>query len=413
MTGISADLESAAAYAVAAVSADGEPKTDSGKMAMLSRGRWRLRVRRLGGKQMLALCGVFAATIMFRGGRGFDSGMSADLSDKALLRFDPEGESSPNWISRLLTSRKLSLTITDYDTSQEYEIPQFYDNIANVWDTITLEDQPMLFYVPGTGGSTMSKIFSHCLEMVTAGRMAGTDPSNNGLLPANEIVVNTHSVTGAQYINIDVTTFAGISRAISQDLATDRKASVILTQRLNEASGMFTGAHKGRLFVMLRHPIKRIVNQFYYRQRATWEADYDTELAGMSLEDYAQSDKFVDNFVVRSLLNKVTEDISPSHVETAKHILRRKFLVGVTEWFDLSLVRFERYFGWWDDYSVMGNTTVNYCHHRKIMDHNPTGTYPTSEPGSVAYQKIAVRNWADFELYFYAKNLFYQQASLV
>ena len=75
-------------------------------------------------------------------------------------------------------------------------------------------------------------------------------------------------------------------------------------------------------------------------------------------------------------------------------------------------VRFEQYFGWWDDYSVLTNTTINYCHYKKINDGNHIGSVPTKDAEAPAI--IAARNWADMELFMYAKHqLFPAQASLV
>ena len=75
-------------------------------------------------------------------------------------------------------------------------------------------------------------------------------------------------------------------------------------------------------------------------------------------------------------------------------------------------VRFEQYFGWWDDYSVLTNTTINYCHYKKISDGNHLGSTPTKDAAAAAI--LAARNWADMELFMYAKHqLFPAQAALV
>jgi len=330
------------------------------------------------------------------------------LMPNNLPLFDPEGQESGFGLFRTLT-----LTITDYDTSQETDIPAFYDNYANVWDTITQEDQPMLFFVTRTGVRTLRKILGSCLGMCLASNLAATDPSGEGLLPADALEIKTHSVTGDSYLNVDLSTSEGIAKGVSTDLVPSRLADVMITQRLYESAAMFTPSYKGRLFIILRNPIKRVVDQFYYRQRATWEDDYDEELAAMTLDEFSRSDKMVENYIVRSLLNKGDGDLTASHVQTAKHILRRKFIVGLVEWYSLGVVRFEKYFGWWEKYQVVTNTTVNFCHYSKITDDIPTGYNPKSELGSESWKVIGVRNWADIELYFYAKDLFYQQAKLV
>jgi len=356
------------------------------------------------------------------------SSSKSERSGRPKFAFDPEGLSSSSsprsllWsllrdpsssIANLVLPRKLSLTIHGYDTTQERPIPPFYDHAANVWDTITAEDQPALVHVPRAGGTTLAKLMSHCLGMVTASKMVTMDPNQNGLLPYNTLAINTHTVTGARYLNVDPSTHEGLDRAVFLNAVPSRLADVVIAHDLQWSSPLYDSVHRSRLFLMIRHPVKREVDQFYYMQRSTWEDDYDPAIASMTLEEYAASDKMVENYVVRMLLHRTTEEVTPEDVETAKHILRRKFLVGVHEWFDLSVVRFERYFGWWEDRGVLTNTTVNYCHHKKIADGDGRGDFPRTEPGSLAHKRLAVRNWADLELYFYAKNLFYRQAALV
>ena len=77
-----------------------------------------------------------------------------------------------------------------------------------------------------------------------------------------------------------------------------------------------------------------------------------------------------------------------------------------------STVRFEQYFGWWDEYSVLTNSTINYCHYKKISTGDHFGRHPTPNTDAVAV--IAARNWADIELFMYAKSvLFPMQSTLI
>lgn len=177
---------------------------------------------------------------------------------------------------------------------------------------------------------------------------------------------------------------------------------------------LFSPSYRARGFVMFRHPVKRIVDQFYYRQHATWERTYDADLAVMSLEQFAVSDKLVENLYVRELNQLQSDiDVTVAQVNLAKEILRRKFVVGITEWFDVGMVRFEKYFGWWDQYNVLGNITTNNCHYRVIEDGDTVGNYPKVPNNEDLYSIIATRNWADLELYHYAKTLFAEQAKLL
>jgi hypothetical protein len=176
----------------------------------------------------------------------------------------------------------------------------------------------------------------------------------------------------------------------------------------------FSSTYKARGFAMMRHPAKRVEDQFYYRQHATWEGNFDMEMATMSLAEFASSDKLIENFEVRSLLQmEATIDITEADVALAKEILRQKFIVGIFEWYDISVVRFEKYFGWFDEYEVLDNTTVNWCHFKWIdyMDH--VGSFPKVPTAEQIQDTIMTRMWADVELYHYAKNLFAEQSKLL
>ena len=118
------------------------------------------RVRLHSRKMLIGTIGALAALNLFGPSiRG--------LMPNNLPLFDPEGQESGFGLFRTLT-----LTITDYDTSQETDIPAFYDNYANVWDTITQEDQPMLFFVTRTGVRTLRKILGSCLGMCLASNVS-------------------------------------------------------------------------------------------------------------------------------------------------------------------------------------------------------------------------------------------------
>lgn len=219
------------------------------------------------------------------------------------------------------TGVRRSLALT-YDTSSTLTIPSFYDNAANVWDTTVIaQDQPFFWYVPKAGGSTLSKIFTFCLDFVSCSPMAIESPTDR-------LVINSHS-NGGKYLNVDPSTDAGLAKAATWNVA--GYADVLITHKLEEAAPLFSQSNKARMFTLLRQPVKRITDLFFYKQRATWEPTFDPELAKMSLKEYAQSDKHVTNFVTRTLLGHTTEELTPEDVDLAKDILRRKFIVGIME----------------------------------------------------------------------------------
>lgn len=302
------------------------------------------------------------------------------------------------------TSRALR-RLADYDQSETIPLPSWTDKFANVWDPVTVYDQPFFWYIGKAGGGTLEKLFSFCLGLVSA--------SHKGEKNNDPIGAYLHD-DGGLYLNAKTDSPEEIDVARQMGLVGSGLADVVVSQHLTYASYMFDATHRARAFVMLRHPVKRAIDQFYYRQHATWESSFDPELAGMSLSQYSLSNKFVENYEVRSLL-QITDSrpITADHVALAKEILRRKFVVGIFEWFDITVVRFEKYFGWWDTKNVLTNLETNRCHFENIREGDHIGNHPKVDTEGPTYNNILVRNWADVELYHYAKSLFHEQADLV
>jgi hypothetical protein len=166
------------------------------------------------------------------------------------------------------------------------------------------------------------------------------------------------SEDGRKYVNVDVTTSEGIQRASQLGFASSQLADVIFTPLLLEsAESLFvnngnsknnddsatstgTSSRKGRMFALFRHPVQRVTSIFYYLQSATWEPTYNPEYAQWTLFDYANSPYCESNWMVRSLVRKMTGPLNPEDVLIAQEILRRKCLVGLMEDMEESIRRF-------------------------------------------------------------------------
>mmetsp|Transcript_22261 Transcript_22261/g.65951 ORF Transcript_22261/g.65951 Transcript_22261/m.65951 type:complete len:272 (+) Transcript_22261:123-938(+) len=270
-------------------------------------------------------------------------------------------------------------------------------------------DVPMYWHIPKSGGTTVQDMLGHCLNMVQASDVASHNKElAKRLRPSLNILKNPD---GLRYVNVDTTTVEGLEDAKRLGLAASGKADVVISHRFHDVSSLFSVSNRGRAFALFRHPVRRAVSMFYYLQTATWEPTYDESLADMSLLEYAKSNRAEENWVVRSLTNEFEETVGAQHLEVAKEILRRKILVGIMEAFDQSVVRFEQYFGWWD--GVANDVGVLRCQRSRMSQGDNRFDHPKVGPGSVEYLTLADRNWADVELYNYAKELFQEQASLV
>jgi hypothetical protein len=238
--------------------------------------------------------------------------------------------------------------------------------------------------------------------------------SRISLLTSQSVQVVTHDDDQGKYLNINPVSAAGMALIGSENVIPNRVADIIITPRIHDAGALMSATNAGRFMVMLRHPVKREIDMFYYRQSATWDPNFDTQLATMSINDYVDSGKMLDNFMTRSLLGLEQDAIiMPQDVASAKAILRQKFVVGIFEWYDASLSRFEKYLGWWEQFNVDSDATMNQCHYDEVNAHgHDAGSHPDVPAGSITWSKFIMRSWADIELYAYAKHLYNEQSSL-
>jgi len=129
----------------------------------------------------------------------------------------------------------------------------------------------------------------------------------------------------------------------------------------------------------------------------------------MNLLEFAHTTK--DNWVVRFFTSEPQEPLTMRHLEAAKEIMRRKVLVGIEDQPEDSMVRFERYFGWWD--AVARDPDVLRCQKERFISAVGQNQHQEVQPGSQEFRTIATINWADVQLYHYARELFQEQASLI
>jgi hypothetical protein len=314
-----------------------------------------------------------------------------------------EGDQKPD----ILSQDELSKS----ETSNEDTLPQHLQiSLGDLSEPFKKpHDTPFFFHIPRSGGTVISDIMTHCLNLVTASNIGITE--GRGELP--NLQVNVYRDQG-KYVNVDTSSTAGIERARGLSLAKSGLADVITSHRFLEAAHLFDSTYRGRAFGVFRHPVQRAVSMFYYLQMAKWEPTYDPDLAAMALEDYAVSPKAESNWLTRTLTKKFTGGLTEQHVNLAKEILRRKVLVGLMEKFDESLKRFETYFGWWENVVQKDFARVIQCQESRKTDTSTRNevTHPMPKEESTAYQLLSQRNWADVIVYDYAVQLFKEQQIL-
>ena len=173
-------------------------------------------------------------------------------------------------------------------------------------------------------------------------------------------------------------------------------ANVMATPLLGHAAHLFASKLKtGRVFCILEHPVRRAVE-------AQYESMSENNPTVMTLVQYAESELLNENVLTKGLANvTMTDMVTLEHVRIAKVILEQYVVVGLADYMEESLEYFMEYFGWVpniEDYMACQNSFVN---NRKVAYINPA---------SDEYSTLADRNWADMEVYEYAKTLFENRA---
>lgn len=295
-------------------------------------------------------------------------------------------------------------------------------------------DIPLFWAVPLSGG-VVERVMGHCWDLVLATRHGHSvaDGSTNatGEGKSRNVFSETLRIIefeGARYVNVDTVTPEGIRHAHSLGLLSSGLADVIVSPYIHfAASTLFSAAHRGRAFTMIRHPIERATALYRYFRSHTEiaKADGAGAVSVMSLEQYSRSSYAEGDWMTRFLADKMTGPLNDTHLALAKEALRAKVLVGLYEQMDDSLDRFERYFGW-----GAGNAGGILVHSQKQKqcraDSMATETaweteLPSTSTGDenapleiddAALMGLQEKNRFDLELYNYAKVLFDEQLEL-
>ncbi len=245
-------------------------------------------------------------------------------------------------------------------------------------------DLPFFWHIPKASGTTVKETLSECYGLI---RTEMIRP------PSSFDVVRNRKV-----LNVDLSTPDAVANARRDGLVDRELADVVVSQLGLEGSALFTTRHMGRAFTILRHPVRLAVSLFYYRRIATWEPTYSPELNDITLREYVERDGYYDNWMVRMLSNAKLGGLNDGHLDLARSILERKFVIGISDHMDESFRQFEAYFGW----KEMNAGCVTFHLHSAPSNKNK---YPELEHGGEIWNVIADKNKYDMALYYYALEL--------
>lgn len=190
-----------------------------------------------------------------------------------------------------------------------------------------------------------------------------------------------------------------------KQLEPKKRASILL---LRGHFGYGLSAHlpqKCTWFTILRHPIERTISYYHFIRRSPHHYCYDRVTQNnLSLEEFltSQMDTLADNGQTRLLANLQTGHEIPfgqcttETLNQAKHNLKANMaVVGLTEFFDETLLLLQKAFGWHNIYYSRQNVSRNKLSQAEL-------------PGSTL-EIIHQTNQLDAALYQFAEQLFQEQ----
>ena len=187
---------------------------------------------------------------------------------------------------------------------------------------------------------------------------------------------------------------------------------IIVSSRIYDALDLFTPQRKGQLFILLRHPVQRIVSKYFFMTKAKWENSYREPVASMSFREYTSSKYCDSNWVTRRLVNKMQGELNEDDLILAKEILRRKALILLMDDLVESMERLRIYFDWHRE--VLNDEQV-FCVN-KFTQTDPMNVNHEKihvEPNSLEWNTIRDKNLMDIELMKFAKQLYAEQGEVI
>jgi len=304
-----------------------------------------------------------------------------------------------------LTDGKNYIKGTPFEKLRDVKDTQHYPN-----------DIPLFFLVPKSATSTLKSILGHCLHLNQASSSSAIKYEKSSDVKELELVP-INDGQGGSFLNVNFAWPDGIQRAAELGLASSGLVDVVVTSYIYEAADLYDEERKGRLFTVLRHPIKRMVSDYYYMQNAEWENLYDKEKdRPQSLMEYASNPKYhLDNFLTRFLSGNRSSKVTLQDYELAKEVLEKKTLILLQSKMEESVDRLLSYFDWNDEF-ISQHDDITITQAEKCVDgylDKPVNVnkepYEEPEPGSDEWEALRLISDWDIHLYWYGMELWEKQ----
>ncbi|EJK73242.1 hypothetical protein THAOC_05145 [Thalassiosira oceanica] len=277
-------------------------------------------------------------------------------------------------------------------------------------------DTAIFWAIPRSGGTTVRE-FYQCARLSIAHKAGVESRFGHHNQTTLERFEPAHTEVGQadiQLVNVDTTTVEGIDRARDLGLVPSGLANLISTDKLKYAViELFDEAHRGRAIALFRHPVERLVSQFWYLKQATWEPGYRPNWAELDVEFWAWKVNVERNYAVKRLAGKgMADDATERDLRIAMRTLEEYFVVGLTERMDESLSRFN---------AVLrideNNPTTKICKKHFFFDSvgvrkTNSVAHPVLNEMSQGWIALHDTNQLDVRLYYHAVRIFEEQADL-
>jgi len=300
--------------------------------------------------------------------------------------------------------------MTEYSTHDDHgrtvpqhgphvKLPVHFNYINNV-NTTVFGATPVFWYLPRSGGNTVTEIFGKCRGMVIAGAWMGA--TDGGLKVVHE--------NGIKQVTADLTTADSREKARDKGLRDVHPNILVLSPNVYETSDIFSGSYQAELWTWFRHPVERQISYYFYLKNIPMgHPRYNPSMATLTLGEWVLTHLHTPNAMLTTLLGVPTNPMGWTEMDltVAKNLLRQKAKIGLLDQKTESVRRFS--YG----RAPVGASGARECQER-LLDYAWTtkGRHDPVGKKSDGYQLLVQSNSLDMKLYDYAVYLFEQQAEV-
>ena len=256
-------------------------------------------------------------------------------------------------------------------------------------------ETPFFWLVPRSGANAVRTVMSRCLRLAEASEAGAGEGSN---------VLKIIDGEDKRYVNVDLSTSKGLAHAKKLNIASSGVADVFISGDMHGTLELFNNLNRARVFAVFRNPIERAMSK-YYADLAS-----DPEVAGLTLPQYIRqgSHRVQNNYLTRHLSGRYGGKLDVWHLDIARELLRRKFVVGLARDLPATTNLFTHVYGWNTTAAIMGMDNAEQCY-QTIFNALTDSSPPSVDEGSEGWKLLVSQNWFDLKLYEYAEHLFQQQ----